>query len=28
VLTAWRKDAVPLETYAAGSDGPNSWTHR
>lgn len=28
VLAAWRKDAVPLETYAAGSDGPNSWARR
>lgn len=28
VLAAWRKDAVPLETYAAGSDGPNSWGRR
>ncbi|MDP3208852.1 MAG: hypothetical protein Q8M65_06860 [Rhodoglobus sp.] len=25
VLAAWRKDAVPIETYAAGTDGPNSW---
>jgi glucose-6-phosphate 1-dehydrogenase len=28
VLAAWRKDAVPIETYAAGSDGPNSWGRR
>ena len=25
VLAAWRKDAVPLDTYAAGSRGPASW---
>ncbi|MDO7882411.1 glucose-6-phosphate dehydrogenase [Antiquaquibacter soli] len=25
VLAAWRKDAVPLETYPAGSLGPSSW---
>ncbi|TBN57184.1 glucose-6-phosphate dehydrogenase [Glaciihabitans arcticus] len=25
VLASWRKDAVPLETYAAGSDGPRGW---
>lgn len=26
VLEAWRNDEVPLDTYAAGSDGPRSWT--
>jgi len=25
VLDAWRKDEVPLDTYAAGTDGPRSW---
>jgi len=25
VLAAWRRDAVPLDTYAAGSRGPSSW---
>jgi len=25
VLSAWRKDAVPIDTYPAGSDGPRSW---
>lgn len=25
VLDAWRDDEVPLDTYAAGSDGPSSW---
>ncbi|MEQ1736326.1 MAG: glucose-6-phosphate dehydrogenase, partial [Rhodoglobus sp.] len=25
VLTAWRKEAVPMETYPAGTDGPDSW---
>ena len=25
VLAAWRKDAVPLQTYPAGSDGPKGW---
>ena len=25
VLAAWRKDAVPLETYAAGTSGPQGW---
>ena len=25
VLTAWRKDAVAMETYPAGSDGPPDW---
>ncbi len=25
VLAAWRKDAVPLDTYAAGTLGPTSW---
>jgi glucose-6-phosphate 1-dehydrogenase len=25
VLDAWREDEVPLDTYAAGSDGPGSW---
>ncbi|MGX5680003.1 glucose-6-phosphate dehydrogenase [Schumannella luteola] len=25
VLAAWRKDAVPLETYPAGSLGPSAW---
>lgn len=25
VLTAWRKDEVPLQTYRAGSGGPGSW---
>ncbi len=25
VLAAWRRDAVPIETYAAGTDGPTSW---
>jgi glucose-6-phosphate 1-dehydrogenase len=26
VLDAWRNDEVPLDTYAAGSNGPSSWT--
>ncbi|MCU1549604.1 MAG: glucose-6-phosphate dehydrogenase [Glaciihabitans sp.] len=25
VITAWRKDQVPLDTYPAGSSGPRSW---
>jgi len=25
VLAAWRKNAVPLDTYPAGSTGPKSW---
>ena len=25
VLAAWRKDAVPLDTYAAGTAGPEGW---
>ncbi len=25
VLAAWRKDKVPLDTYAAGTRGPRSW---
>jgi glucose-6-phosphate 1-dehydrogenase len=25
VLAAWRKDAVPLDSYPAGSAGPKSW---
>ena len=25
ILAAWRKDTVPLETYAAGSVGPRGW---
>jgi glucose-6-phosphate 1-dehydrogenase len=25
VVTAWRKDRVPLDTYAAGTRGPKSW---
>lgn len=25
VLAAWRRDAVPLDSYAAGSRGPRSW---
>jgi glucose-6-phosphate 1-dehydrogenase len=25
VLTAWHKDAVPIDNYAAGSAGPKSW---
>lgn len=25
VLKAWREDAVPLQEYAAGSTGPESW---
>jgi glucose-6-phosphate 1-dehydrogenase len=25
VIEAWRNDEVPLDTYAAGSDGPRSW---
>ena len=24
-LQAWEKDAVPMETYAAGSAGPEGW---
>ncbi|MCU1508339.1 MAG: glucose-6-phosphate dehydrogenase [Glaciihabitans sp.] len=28
VLAAWRKDAVPLENYRAGSHGPSSWKQR
>ncbi|MBI5161060.1 MAG: glucose-6-phosphate dehydrogenase [Micrococcales bacterium] len=26
VLAAWRRNAVPLETYPAGSDGPRRWS--
>jgi glucose-6-phosphate 1-dehydrogenase len=26
VLEAWRDDKVPMEEYAAGSDGPSGWT--
>ncbi|HEX5090166.1 MAG TPA: glucose-6-phosphate dehydrogenase [Nocardioides sp.] len=26
VLDAWHADEVPMDTYAAGSDGPRSWT--
>jgi len=25
VIAAWRRNAVPLETYPAGSDGPRRW---
>jgi glucose-6-phosphate 1-dehydrogenase len=25
VLAAWRKDKVPLDSYAAGTRGPKSW---
>ena len=25
VLAAWRADEVPMDTYAAGSDGPRAW---
>lgn len=25
VLAAWRKNAVPLDTYPAGTDGPRGW---
>jgi glucose-6-phosphate 1-dehydrogenase len=25
VLAAWRRNAVPLDTYPAGSEGPKSW---
>ncbi len=25
VLDAWRADEVPMDTYAAGSDGPRAW---
>lgn len=25
VIAAWARDAVPMETYAAGSDGPQGW---
>jgi glucose-6-phosphate 1-dehydrogenase len=25
VLAAWRKDAVPMQNYSAGSSGPKSW---
>jgi glucose-6-phosphate 1-dehydrogenase len=25
VLAAWRKNAVPLDTYPAGTDGPKGW---
>ncbi len=25
VLAAWRRDAVPLDSYSAGSRGPRSW---
>ena len=25
VLAAWKKDALPLDSYAAGSSGPKSW---
>jgi glucose-6-phosphate 1-dehydrogenase len=27
VISAWKKDEVPLQTYRAGSDGPSSWKH-
>jgi glucose-6-phosphate 1-dehydrogenase len=26
VLKAWRDGEVPMEEYAAGSDGPSSWS--
>lgn len=26
VIEAWRENRVPLDTYAAGSEGPESWT--
>jgi glucose-6-phosphate 1-dehydrogenase len=26
VLQAWREGKVAMDTYAAGSDGPSSWT--
>jgi len=25
-LRAWREEKVPMESYAAGSDGPSSWS--
>ena len=25
VIAAWEKNAVPLDTYPAGTDGPKSW---
>jgi hypothetical protein len=25
VLSAWRKNTVPLDNYTAGSAGPRSW---
>lgn len=28
VLAAWKKDAVPLDEYRAGSVGPTGWHHR
>ena len=28
VLRAWRDDAVPMEEYEAGSDGPTGWLQR
>jgi len=28
VLAAWKKDAVKLDTYPAGSDGPKRWRRR
>ena len=27
VISAWKKDLVPLQTYRAGSQGPASWKH-
>lgn len=26
VLAAWRADEVPMDTYAAGTQGPSGWT--
>lgn len=25
VIAAWRKDEVPIDDYAAGSEGPENW---
>jgi glucose-6-phosphate 1-dehydrogenase len=25
ILAAWRKDAVPIDSYRAGSAGPAAW---
>ena len=28
VLKAWKAGRVPMETYPAGSAGPDGWLHR